>query len=609
MRVFCTLALALTSATVFATPMRWDLDNVNFDDGTAATGYIVVDPTTEEVLEVDILTEDGTDVRRGNHYLNATSYVYDTDGDSNAGVPFLNVRLEDLADETRSGAHYFDKVFDFTLANPAPLESAGITSIGEIQTGTPSVETNCYFQQLDEGRSECIDSFTGERAASGTLTGYPYIPTVHYIEDNRTAFWLGGSSEPGSSFNNSYAPETPFADFSWRFGSSYLRSGTIYTNIGAGAVSQGGSNGRNGGIFDVTFYLTAPTEINLSGRVSGSSDYYGSGSGEVTLYSGAEIVAGNQLFRAFAAYYDGGEYGGNSENYSFVQVLPAGQYRLVGEAAASYIIGFGDASIEATFTKMGPAGQNRADTDGDWVRDELEIMQYGTNPNNADTDGDGYSDFEELRWGFDPLDPNDTNSDSDGDWIRDAVEVIQYGTNPNKADTDRDGFSDSAELLNGFDPLDPLDAKIDSDGDWVYDLAEIVTHGTDPNNPDSDGDGSSDFEELWLGTDPTDPSSTPPGETLETGLRTMQSTDGERSYYLLLPDDYDPNNDDRPLLVGFHGSFGSHQAWVGPNAFYDMVDVVGNDAIMVCFAASGWPGELEHRHRCAVLRGAHRGTG
>ncbi|MBS95064.1 MAG: hypothetical protein CL799_11535 [Chromatiales bacterium] len=67
---------------------------------------------------------------------------------------------------------------------------------------------------------------------------------------------------------------------------------------------------------------------------------------------------------------------------------------------------------------------------------------------------------------------------------------------------------------------------------------------------------------------------------LFSGLHTMQSGGVERSYYLRLPSDYNTNQADKPLIVGFHGSFGSHQSWVGPNR-YTFKDVVGDDAIMI----------------------------
>ncbi len=88
-----------------------------------------------------------------------------------------------------------------------------------------------------------------------------------------------------------------------------------------------------------------------------------------------------------------------------------------------------------------------------------------------------------------------------------------------------------------------------------------------------------------------------PAVALETGLQTMQSGGVEREYYLQLPTDYDDSTgvqpaalgDDtrKPLLIAYHGYTGSYQNWVGETAFYDLVDVVGDDAIFV--APNGLP--------------------
>jgi polyhydroxybutyrate depolymerase len=71
-------------------------------------------------------------------------------------------------------------------------------------------------------------------------------------------------------------------------------------------------------------------------------------------------------------------------------------------------------------------------------------------------------------------------------------------------------------------------------------------------------------------------------EPLTTGLHSVTSRGAERTYYVQLPTDYDPDASQlKPLIVGFHGSFGSHTAWVGSNPSYTFVDVVGDGAIMV----------------------------
>ena len=78
---------------------------------------------------------------------------------------------------------------------------------------------------------------------------------------------------------------------------------------------------------------------------------------------------------------------------------------------------------------------------------------------------------------------------------------------------------------------------------------------------------------------------------LSTGLQQMQSSGVTRDYYLRLPADYYFDDilsatalgDDtrRPLIIAFHGYTGSLDNWVGPDRLYDLMDVVGDEAIMV----------------------------
>ena len=64
----------------------------------------------------------------------------------------------------------------------------------------------------------------------------------------------------------------------------------------------------------------------------------------------------------------------------------------------------------------------------------------------------------------------------------------------------------------------------------------------------------------------------------ESGLQTISSAGLQRSYYLDLPSDYDPDAAPRPLIIGYHGTGGSHQAWFDD---YRLREVVGDGAILV----------------------------
>jgi MYXO-CTERM domain-containing protein len=213
------------------------------------------------------------------------------------------------------------------------------------------------------------------------------------------------------------------------------------------------------------------------------------------------------------------------------------------------------------------------DTDNDGLTDAQEVT-LGTNPANPDTDGDGIKDGVEV--GADPKKPIDTDgdgkidaldSDDDGDGILTKDELGPMGaTKP--LDTDGDGkadYLDSDDDNDGLltkDELGPMgaakpldtdgDAKFDyldadddndtiptakeiadakaaklgddvdgdgkknwldtdSDGDSVLDKDEstdkdgdmIVDYLQGRKNPDTDGDGIPDEVERRLGTDPT----------------------------------------------------------------------------------------------------------
>ncbi len=83
----------------------------------------------------------------------------------------------------------------------------------------------------------------------------------------------------------------------------------------------------------------------------------------------------------------------------------------------------------------------------------------------------------------------------------------------------------------------------------------------------------------------------PTVDPLTTGLYEFQSAGVVREYFLQLPSDYDGDaalvesalgDDDRkPLLIAFHGYTGSLNNWVGEGRSYDLIDEVGDGAIMV----------------------------
>lgn len=112
------------------------------------------------------------------------------------------------------------------------------------------------------------------------------------------------------------------------------------------------------------------------------------------------------------------------------------------------------------------------DTDGDGLNDYIEAFVSLTNPLTKDTgnigvsddkrddDKDGLANFEEQKYGTNPL-----NKDTDGDEIDDKSEIngiSGYKSNPNKDDTDSDGLLDFEEIKIKLNPSkSSTDGKIE----------------------------------------------------------------------------------------------------------------------------------------------------
>lgn len=116
-----------------------------------------------------------------------------------------------------------------------------------------------------------------------------------------------------------------------------------------------------------------------------------------------------------------------------------------------------------------------ADTDGDGLRDDLEVRTLQSNPRSPDTDADGLPDQWEYSMGTDLL-LQDAELDPDQDQLT-HLEEFQYGSHPFLADSDQDGVSDYDELM--LYHTDPV--AYDTDLDGLSDTLEIArTTVTDP---------------------------------------------------------------------------------------------------------------------------------
>jgi photosystem II stability/assembly factor-like uncharacterized protein len=122
---------------------------------------------------------------------------------------------------------------------------------------------------------------------------------------------------------------------------------------------------------------------------------------------------------------------------------------------------------------------------------------YQIQDHHLDPDRDGLSNREEY---LNDTDPN--KADSDGDGLKDGLEVHLLGSNPMKRDSDGDALPDAWEYQWSTDILKP-DADLDPDMDQLNNFQEFEA-GTDPFHMDSDYDQLNDQEEINLThTDPS----------------------------------------------------------------------------------------------------------
>ena len=111
---------------------------------------------------------------------------------------------------------------------------------------------------------------------------------------------------------------------------------------------------------------------------------------------------------------------------------------------------------------------NKPDSDGDGVRDGLEIFRLGTLPTKRDTDGDGLIDGIE--------DTNRNGRTEEGE------------TNPTEWDSDRDGLCDGLCLVNKGTELRGEDKNLNG---------KVDENESDPLRKDTDGDGIFDEQEYF----------------------------------------------------------------------------------------------------------------
>ncbi len=120
------------------------------------------------------------------------------------------------------------------------------------------------------------------------------------------------------------------------------------------------------------------------------------------------------------------------------------------------------------------------DTDRDGLPDSFEttianINQFGISYLYSDFTGQGYSDLVRVTMGIAQgayLPVCNSLNDTDGDGLNDCEEAL-LGTGKNQADTDGDGIPDYLEVRFGMNPLDPNDYYNSVTGDGYTNYQKV----------------------------------------------------------------------------------------------------------------------------------------
>ncbi|MCG8599387.1 MAG: hypothetical protein MI807_04530, partial [Verrucomicrobiales bacterium] len=159
------------------------------------------------------------------------------------------------------------------------------------------------------------------------------------------------------------------------------------------------------------------------------------------------------------------------------------------------------------------------DLDGDGSPDSLEQLVIDADPEDdiqsfwdvdmsEDLDGDNLTNLQEVSPPSGTPATNPTLADTDGDTLRDDLEIQVHGTDPTDDDTDHDGLRDDLEISLAHLGFSALSANSDYDeatqtGDLVGDFTEweIINEAqndSDTSNDHIDGqddvDGTGDFD-------------------------------------------------------------------------------------------------------------------
>ncbi|MBL4672468.1 MAG: FG-GAP repeat protein, partial [Arenicella sp.] len=219
----------------------------------------------------------------------------------------------------------------------------------------------------------------------------------------------------------------------------------------------------------------------------------GSDSGSARAYSGSDGTLLFQMLGDAAGDYFGSSVSGigdaNGDGYADL-VIGAPQTYLSANGYAKVISGLDGRALHLVH--------------GDSLYDKLGTSVSGV----GDIDQDGYT---EIIVGAPEDDNNGSDSgsvrvysiatqDYDGDGLTTLIDPAPINYTDATTDIDADGLTDFYEIDNGFDIFDP-----DMDNDGLIDGDEVNIYNSSPLLSDTDGDQIPDFDEVSFGMDPADP--------------------------------------------------------------------------------------------------------